>query len=247
MKTFARIGIALIFALPSVSFADVLPPPPPPPIPTVNVTDQCAPVDIDGATHSYSGQFLGICALVAAQAQGAVTAYSLQNFSFGLMLISLNGTAAGATEYWKISQNGSEAAVGLSDMTVASGDTLTFQLTDWMTSTDVGSPVSFKIGTLTSPPAATTVGGGSGGIWMHPPFDVPAALLYLESVQNPDGSFGSPMLTDWVAIAAAVGEFCVVRKTQRYDDAPVISTVTENERHAMALEALDKSVLGHAG
>src|SRR3989338_9166971 len=157
MNTLARIGITLIVIAPSVSFADILPPPPP--TPSVNVTDQCAAVDTDGTSHSYSGQFLGICALVAAQAQGAVTAYSLQNFSFGLMLISLNGTASGATEYWKISQNGTEAAVGLSDMTIASEDTLSFQRTDWMTSTDVGSPRSEEIDTLVSTPAAPAASG----------------------------------------------------------------------------------------
>ncbi|OGG52497.1 hypothetical protein A3C20_01830 [Candidatus Kaiserbacteria bacterium RIFCSPHIGHO2_02_FULL_55_25] len=241
MKLFARIGIALIVIAPSVSFADILPPPPPP-ILSVNVADHCTASDSVGTAHTYvTSQFLGICALVAAQEQNVVTAYSLQNFSFGLMLISLNGTAAGATEYWKISQNGTEAAVGLSDMTVASGDTLSFQLTDWMTSTDTGSPVLFKIGTLISPPVATTAGGGGGGIWMHPPFDVQTAFRYLESIQNPDGSFGSPMLNDWVAIASALGESPALRaKLTAYEVAhPVISTiVTDNERHAMALQAL---------
>lgn len=243
MKTFARIGIALIFALPSVSFADVLPPPPPPPILSVNVTDYCTASDSGGTAHPYAtSQFLGICALVAAQEQGAVSSYQLTyDDAFGFYVQTLNGIAPSATQYWALYKNDAYADAGLSTMTIVSGDQLSFQLTDWTDNSTIGSPVLFKIGTLISPPVATTAGGGSGGIWMHPPFDVPAALRYLESVQNPDGSFGSPMLSDWVAIAAAVGESPALRaKLAAYETThPVISTVvTENERHAMALEAL---------
>ena len=242
MKTFARIGIALLFALPPASLADVLPPPPPP-ILSVNVADHCTASDSGGTAHTYStSQFLGICALVAAQEQGAVSSYQLTyDNTFGFYVQTLNGTAPSATQYWALYKNGAYSDAGLSTMTIVSGDQLSFQLTDWTDNSTIGSPVLFKIGTLISPPAATTAGGGSGGIWMHPPFDVPAAFEYLESVQNSDGSFGSPMLNDWVAIASAVGESPTLRaKLTAYETAhPVISTVvTENERHAMALEAL---------
>src|SRR3989338_2511563 len=77
-------------------------------ISTVSVTDTCTVTDTEGNPHSYSGQFLGICALAAAKDQGAVLSYTLQNFSFGLFLQSLNGTAPGATQFWSISQNGTE-------------------------------------------------------------------------------------------------------------------------------------------
>jgi len=245
MNTLARIGIALIVIAPSVSFAQVAPPsPPPPPIPTVSVTDTCTPATTGGVSHTYTAQFLGICALLAAKDQSAVSGYSLSSYDpvFGFFLESINSVLPGATEFWAVDKDGDDS-LGLSSMTIAQENIITFQLTDWTTSTTIGDPVRFKIGTLTAIPAEPTpsASGGSGGIWMHAPFDVPAALLYLESVQNPDGSFGSPMLNDWVAIASALGESPALRaKLVAYEVAhPVISTiVTDNERHAMALQAL---------
>ena len=115
-------------------------------IPTVSVTDTCTVTDTDSNPHVYSGQFLGICALAAAKDQGAISAYTLQNFSFGLFLQSLGGITPGATQFWSISQNGTEALVGLGDMTIVSDDILTFQLTDWTDNSTVGPPVQFKIG-----------------------------------------------------------------------------------------------------
>src|SRR3989344_5361377 len=245
MNTLARIGIALIVIAPSVSFAQVAPPsPPPPPIPTVSVTDTCTPATTGGVSHTDTAQFLGICALLAAKDQSAVSGYSLSSYDpvFGFFLESINSVLPGATEFWAVDKDGDDS-LGLSSMTIAQENIITFQLTDWTTSTTIGDPVRFKIGTLTAIPAEPTpsASGGSGGIWMHAPFDVPAALLYLESVQNPDGSFGSPMLNDWVAIASALGESPALRaKLVAYEVAhPVISTiVTDNERHAMALQAL---------
>src|SRR3972149_11826914 len=144
MKCFriSAIFISLALFLPITTSADT--------ISTVSVTDTCTVTDTDGESHSFSGQFLGICALAAAKDQGAVLSYTLQNFSFGLFLQSLNGTTPGETQFWSISQNGAEALVGLSDMTLASGDLLSFQLTDWSDGSTVGAPGQFSIGALTS-------------------------------------------------------------------------------------------------
>ncbi|KKW17795.1 MAG: hypothetical protein UY57_C0010G0025, partial [Candidatus Kaiserbacteria bacterium GW2011_GWB1_50_17] len=43
-------------------------------LPSVNVPKDCTVTDTDSASHSYSGTYLGICALEAARAQGAIQA-----------------------------------------------------------------------------------------------------------------------------------------------------------------------------
>ncbi len=213
--------------------------------PMVNVADSCTVIDTDGNSHDYSGRFLGICALAAAKEQGAISAYTLQNFSFGLFLQSLNGIVPAATEFWSISQNGTEASVGLSDMTVASGDILSFQLTDWSNGMTIGSPVQFTIAILMNTPAPSAP---SGGTKAQPPpvhpFDLPAALEHLSSKQRSDGSFGSLLLTDWAAIAVgAAGELAdtdMREKLRTYLTSASLSgsSATDLERRIMALEAL---------
>src|SRR3989338_1369790 len=121
---------------------------------SVNVPLKCTVVDTDGVSHAYSGQYLGVCALFAARGEGAVGAYTLQNFSFGLFLQSLNGITPGATEYWALYKNGTEASVGLTDMVVVQGDTLLFRLTDFTTNAQICSPVEFSIGSLVDQRAA---------------------------------------------------------------------------------------------
>jgi len=247
MKQSARIAFSfsILFALsvPASVFAAAAPPPP---APTVNVTDTCTVVDTDGTSHTYdqSGQFLGICALAAAKDQGAVSDYTLQNFSFGLFLQTLNGTAPSATQFWNLYQNGTESSVGLSDLIISTGDLLKFQLTDFTDSSQIGSPVTFQIGTLTATPAPTPApssGSGGGGLTLHAPFDVPLALAFIAYMQHADGSFDSLLLSDWAAIAfAGGGAGDAQRKLAQYFTAnpPVLESVTDYERHAMALEAL---------
>lgn len=90
--------------------------------------------------------------------------------------------------------------------------------------------------TITSPVTPPSGGGGGGST---PPFDVARALGFLALQQKPDGSFSSPAITDWAAIALAqypgttrdnVREFIIKPQT--------LSSVTDYERHAMALQAL---------
>lgn len=73
-------------------------------------------------------------------------------------------------------------------------------------------------------------------------FDVKKALEFLASKQKSDGSFGSSLYTDWVAIAlASSGQSEAKEKITLYlkttDD--TFSNVTDYERHAMALMALN--------
>lgn len=250
-RTISFLIASVALLCPVFASADMfLPPPLPPPVPTVNLTDTCTPSAVDGATHTYSGQFLGICALLAAKDQGAITDYTLSSYdaALGFFLGSINGTSPGAFQFWNIMLNGTDASVGLSSMAVVTGDILSFQLKQcdsaWSNCVGTGSTISFKIGTLTATPVVPSPSGGSiggGGVFMHPPFDVSLAFQYLANTQNTDGSFGSPMLTDWVAIASAADKPADLRaKLSTYESAnPLVSTsITENERHAMALESL---------
>lgn len=252
MKFFLRslFGLSIAFFL--VSTVGIMPvfaqdadaPPPPPPIPSVDVPDHCTATGGDGVAHAYGpSQFLGICALVAAKEQGAVSAYQLTyDNTFGFFVRSLNGVTPSATQYWALYKNGAYSDSGLSSMAVVYNDLLTFQLTDWTDSSAVGSPVSFKVGTLISSPSpSSTAGGGGSGLSLHAPFDVPLALAFLEKAQRADGSFDSPLLSDWVAIAFGVGGAGdSQRKLFQYfsSNPPSLQSIPDYERHAMALQSL---------
>ena len=51
------------------------------------------------------------------------------------------------------------------------------------------------------PPPIVSTGGGGG--FVHGQFNVSSALTYLASKQNIDGSYDTPMITDWAALAFA--------------------------------------------
>lgn len=89
-------------------------------------------------------------------------------------------------------------------------------------------------------PVQNSGGGGSSGS-SAPVFNVPLALNYLSSLQKTDGSFADPMLTDWVAVAfgaADPGSAKQLLRTYLTTAAPALSSITDYERHAMALLAL---------
>ncbi len=213
---------------PSSIFADA---------PIVNVPSSCSVTDSEGIAHEYSSQFLAICALVAAEAQGAVSSYTLAyDAAFGFYLLTINGTTPSSTEYWALYLNGAYANDGLSSLILANGDVLSFQLTDWSTNTDVGSPVTFKV-SLQSTQKLASSGGGQIVIT----FNVPAALRFLSEKQNSNGSFGADMITDWTAIAlvsAGESEATNLVRTYMRTHTASISSITDYERHAMALMAL---------
>jgi hypothetical protein len=82
-------------------------------------------------------------------------------------------------------------------------------------------------------------GGGSTGI-THSRFNIPSAISYLTNKQNADGSFDSALFTDWAAIALATSPSSAQINLKNYmlNAAPTLSSPTDFERHAMALEAL---------
>ncbi|HEX8591606.1 MAG TPA: DUF4430 domain-containing protein [Candidatus Paceibacterota bacterium] len=99
------------------------------------------------------------------------------------------------------------------------------------------------------PPAQLTVasttenlGNGGGGSGSEPQFDVDAAFAYLSDLQNADGSWDSPIVTDWSAVALAVpGAPSSIRSSlEQYlrTEAVQLDSVLDYERHAMALMAL---------
>lgn len=94
-------------------------------------------------------------------------------------------------------------------------------------------------------------GGGGGGSTPPPVFNVPQALAYLYSVQNPDGSFGSDLYTDWAAIAYAVGSASESAKAALrnylFSHAQTSSLLTDNERRAMALLSLGENPYSFGG
>ncbi len=98
------------------------------------------------------------------------------------------------------------------------------------------SPVAASI---ESSPVSQIIGGG-GGV-SHTQFNIPSALTYLANKQNTDGSFNSSILTDWAAIAFSSEDSAgPLQKIKSYElsSSPTMSSVTDFERHAMALEAL---------
>ena len=217
----------------------------------ITVSDDCSVTDSNGDDHAFAqtGTFLGICALQAAKDAGAISDFVLTNDpGLGLYVQSINGTSAGATEYWAIWQNEEYTACGLGCLPLAQDDTLSLVLTDWMTNTE-STGVAFSIDALTAttsvPTPSNSGGGGGGGETVHFNLNVPSALAYLVSQQNPDGSFGSSLYSDWAALAFAASDPGAA-KTNLTDylrgSSPVLSSVTANvtdsERHAMALMAL---------
>ncbi|MBV9159663.1 MAG: DUF4430 domain-containing protein [Candidatus Kaiserbacteria bacterium] len=95
----------------------------------------------------------------------------------------------------------------------------------------------------TSTASSTPVGAssGSGGGIFKPVFNVAAALQFLASAQNADGSFADDRLTDWAALTFAAGDPGAAKtKLHSYiaSASPALSSPTDFERHAMALEAL---------
>lgn len=95
--------------------------------------------------------------------------------------------------------------------------------------------------TITAPVVVQSGGGGGGGGISHAQLNVPRALAYLSSVQNTDGSFASPALTGWAALAFAAsdpGSAKTLLRSYLQTAAPTLSAVTDYERHAMSLMAL---------
>jgi len=100
-------------------------------------------------------------------------------------------------------------------------------------------------GTVVEDDTDTTSGTsfGSGGSLVDvDAFSVPAAQSFIAAQQEPDGSFGGDLFTDWAAIALAAddNEPEALVKVRRYllNDTPSYSRATDFERRALALMVL---------
>lgn len=231
----------------------------------VDVPASCSATDTDGVVHNYpqnssSNSYLAICALEAVIKNGSVSNVQLSNQypTIGLFIASINGiTADPNSQYWAIYQNGSYAALGLTLLPVAPGDTIMFQLHDF-SDNNLGNQVTLNIHSLMSNnPSNTTVGTESGGgiiaktTTPKPSFDTKKALDFLLSQQKADGSFGEPaspsqggdMYTDWATMAFASNPNYQGQKTKlaAYFSQNKLSgsSLTDYERHAMALMSLN--------
>src|SRR3989344_1340637 len=212
-------------------------------IPSVDVPDNCTLEDKSRGAHPYppSAKCWGICPLGAASEQGAISSYELTNFSFGLFLSSLNGIAPSPDQFWSISKNSVEAQVGLSELALAQGDILSFQLIDFTNNSKIGVPISFRIGSLISSSQQVAPSAALSGLTLHDPFDVSRTISFIRRNQDGNGSFGSTLLNDWIAIASAsFNADDIGKKLIEYEmnNPPTLSSVTDYERHSMALEAL---------
>jgi hypothetical protein len=97
----------------------------------------------------------------------------------------------------------------------------------------------FPAASITINSVGTGTGGGTSV--SHTNLNIPQALSFISSSQSADGSFGSPIVTDWTAIAfvaADPGAAKTKLRTYLLTAQPAMFSVTDYERHAMALEAM---------
>ncbi len=233
---------------------------------SIDVPPNCIVTDSDGVAHQYpeassTSTYLGICALEAAKESGLISSVGLSNQfpSLGLFVTSVDGIAADPnSQFWALFQNDGFASAGLSSLPVHATDTIALKLEDF-NGNNLGGKVILHINSLvsTSSNATSTSAtstpenpppppGGGGGI-SHLFLNIPNAFAYLTSKQNANGSFGAPgddpIKTDWAAIACAVpnapAQPCNKLRAYELAATPTLSVVTDAERHAMALEALN--------
>lgn len=202
------------------------------------VPNSCTVVDTIGVSHDFVGH-KAPCAIQAASDAGLISEFSFKDSGgFGLFLDSVNTVVSGPAPdfpYWNLWRNGVFSEVGINVIVLSNGDR--FQLTygPYITSI-VKASVS---GSSTSGPVVKDV---------YPrELDVEQAMSFLVANQHQDGSFGSALISDWVAIALGSYEgrsTTALAARERLGEwlashsIPEGSVLTEYERRAMALMAL---------
>src|SRR3989338_1464046 len=207
------------------------------------------------STHAFPkegspSEFLGICAFVALKETGGIEEFTFVDFGFGLFLDSINdvATTEDFSSFWMLSLNGESASVGIADLAVEVGDEI---LLEYAPAEEETLRIGMRVVGLTElpgeeegepkeeTPQPTGGGGGSGAIVLT--FNVPAALAYLANLQDSDGSFDESFLTDWIAVAfgsAGAGSAQDALRQYLLSNSLALSSVTDYQRHAMALMAL---------
>jgi len=214
------------------------------------VKDNCIVTDTDGITYIFpeensTTKFLGICALVAARDAKYINNFELKNDkSLGLYISSINNIKPGNTEYWALWLNSDYASCGIGCLSLLTNDTLSFVLSDWMTGKESTKILLHIISLESSPKEKVVINTGGGGYSLpveNKIFSIQSALDFLYKKQNNNGSFNSPMYTDWVAISAVAGKSEKLKiSIINYLKLNSInsSAITDYERRAMALMAL---------
>jgi len=152
---------------------------------------------------------------------------------------------------WQYRVNGEQPSVGMDSYELVYGDDVEVYYEPWDDGAagDTGGTDDDTSGGSTSGSTGSSGGGGGGLLGAGDDdavsgteFDVPAALAYLEEMQEADGSFGSPMLTDWVVLGLVAGERVPASLLSYLTSDDVEDfTLTDHERRAMALMALGVS------
>jgi hypothetical protein len=132
--------------------------------------------------------------------------------------------------YWSWSLNGEEAMVGLNQYILQPDDVIELIFVDPI----VEQPIIEQV---------TEKHSHSSGRVVKKTFSVPNAISFLTSNRNNDGSFGTTLYTDWVAVGIAkVGDEAEVIRSKISDyyinEEFKSLLLTDYERHAMALMAL---------
>jgi hypothetical protein len=239
----------------TVIVKDVSTPPTPPTLisidTTVNVPATCEVLDTDNISHTYtassSDSYVGICALKAALDLGSISNVKLSNKypSMGLFVTTFNNTEADSnSQYWALYQNGGYTDFGISTLPISVSDVISFKLSDF-SGKETGDSVVIRVGSLILNNTTDSNQNSSSGSLSIPSiektFSISNALNFLIQNQNSDGSYGSTMYTDWVAIAAKAGNNITLKSSilNYLKSNPISSsTITDYERRAMALMAL---------
>lgn len=230
----------------------------------VDVPKTCEVLDTDGVSHTYtassSESYLGICALDALLEEGGISSVGLSNQypDMGLFVVSFdNVTADPSSQYWALYQNGNYAMSGLSTLPIVVNDVISFKLSDF-SGVETGDSVDIKVRTLVldtgqeddgdsegngNSNGGSSGGSSSGGSQTENNFSKEEAIAFILSNQLDDNSFGEDLYTDWVTIALTKidlddDSFLEIIKNYLENDQIDSSSVTENERRAMALMAL---------
>ncbi|MDR3519532.1 MAG: DUF4430 domain-containing protein [Candidatus Pacebacteria bacterium] len=207
---------------------------------SVDVPSSCSVTDTNGVVHNYpqagfTNSYLAICALEAAENNGAISNPQFSNDpQYGLFITAINNVAADpSSQYWAIYQNGTSANFGATELPISAGDTIMFQLDDF-NNNSLGDQVTININSLI-PPAPVGSGGGQLNdntpsntstttpaapstvatiasiptpiVTTTPTFDTGKAFDFLTAQQGTDGSFDGDLYTDWAAIALASGNY----------------------------------------
>ncbi len=96
----------------------------------IALSKECEVQDTEQSVHSFSGNFLGVCALEAAVREGFLESVELSNEfpEFGLFLEGINGLPNGSSPggFWSLGHNGEEAQTGITALVLEDGDEVSF-------------------------------------------------------------------------------------------------------------------------